>query len=83
MPGELLGGIPAPAEPALVVEPPEEDGDEGGEGGEDGEDEQDWELTAPASLGRYSVSRHPATERLDKLHRTERDNNLVFSTPES
>ena len=65
MPGELLGGVPAPAEPSVIVEPPEEDGDEGGEGREDGEDDQERELAAPASLGGYSVSRHPAdrTER--------------------
>ena len=41
---------------------PEEDGDEGGEGGEDGEDDQERELAAPASLGGYSVTRHPAIE---------------------
>ena len=44
MPGELVGGLLAPGEPGLVVEPPEEDGHDGGGGGEREEGDQGRKL---------------------------------------
>ena len=49
VPGELVAGVLAPAEPLLVVEPPEEDGDERGGRGE-GEERHQPRQQRPAPL---------------------------------
>ena len=58
MPGELVAGILAPAEPGLVVEPPEEDGHDGGGGGEGEDGDQGRQLCPAPFPHRDSVSRH-------------------------
>ena len=58
MPGELVGGLLAPGEPGLVVEPPEEDGHDSCGGGEREEDDQGGELSPTPLPHRDPVTRH-------------------------